>query len=144
MRRRFWLGLGWQTSGTQILMNKPQSSLDVAMVKAQNYDVYRKFCGGRQAMGCAKRVAWNLRRLRGSIGISQVALAAQAEVDRSYLSRLERAVENPTINILDRLADKLSSDISEFFKMPHPGDELPKMPKSRKKLPGPFRQDSRS
>ncbi|WP_376711816.1 helix-turn-helix domain-containing protein [Bradyrhizobium japonicum] len=42
-------------------------------------------------------VAWNLRRLRVLRSLSQEALAADAEVDRSYVGRLERAEENPTV-----------------------------------------------
>jgi transcriptional regulator with XRE-family HTH domain len=73
-----------------------------------------------------KRVAWNLRRLRVLRGLSQEALAADAEVDRSYVGRLERVVENPTVDLLDRLASALSADISELFRPPRPGESAPK------------------
>jgi transcriptional regulator with XRE-family HTH domain len=73
-----------------------------------------------------KRVAWNLRRLRVERGLSQEALAVDAEVDRSYVGRLERAIENPTILILERLASTLNTDISELFRLPRSGESFPK------------------
>lgn len=60
-------------------------------------------------------VARNLRRLRVSRSLSQEDLAVDARVDRTYVSRLERAIENPTIAVLERLARALGANISEFF-----------------------------
>lgn len=68
-----------------------------------------------------KLVAWNLRRLRVAQGTSQEALAVDADVDRTYVGRLERGVENPTVGILDKLAKGLAVPISEFFVRPAPG-----------------------
>ena len=41
-------------------------------------------------MKAAKIVAWNLLKLRVKTGLSQEALAADANFDRAYMSRLER------------------------------------------------------
>jgi transcriptional regulator with XRE-family HTH domain len=60
-------------------------------------------------------VARNLRRLRVERAVSQEALAVDAAVDRTYVSRLERAIENPTILVLERLAKALGADVAEFF-----------------------------
>ena len=60
-------------------------------------------------------VARNLRRLRVAQALSQEALAADAAVDRTYVGRLERGLENPTVAILERLAEALESDIAELF-----------------------------
>jgi transcriptional regulator with XRE-family HTH domain len=60
-------------------------------------------------------VARNLRRLRVARGLSQEVLAVDAEVDRTYVSRLERALENPTVAVLERLANALECDIPDFF-----------------------------
>jgi transcriptional regulator with XRE-family HTH domain len=60
-------------------------------------------------------VARNLRRLRVDRALSQEALAVDATVDRTYVSRLERAIENPTILVLERLAKALDADVAEFF-----------------------------
>jgi transcriptional regulator with XRE-family HTH domain len=71
-------------------------------------------------------VARNLRRLRVERSLSQEALAGDAGIDRTYVSRLERGLENPTVAILEQLADALGADIVEFFVVPAPGEPLPK------------------
>lgn len=73
-----------------------------------------------------KLVAWNLRRLRVARDISQEALGLRADVDRTYVGRLERARENPTVAVLDRLSDALSAHISELFLVPRSGEMPPK------------------
>lgn len=79
-------------------------------------------------------MAWNLRRLRVSKGLSQENLAVDADVDRSYVGRLERGLENPTVNILERLAKALSADIAELFRTPQKGEKRPRsLPSGRKK-----------
>jgi transcriptional regulator with XRE-family HTH domain len=70
-------------------------------------------------------VARNLRRLRVQRGLSQETLAVDANVDRTYVSRLERGLENPTVALLDRLAGALRSPISDFFIVPARGDPVP-------------------
>lgn len=60
-------------------------------------------------------VARNLRRLRVGRSLSQEGLAVDAGVDRTYVSRLERGIENPTIAVLERLAEALEAHIAEFF-----------------------------
>jgi transcriptional regulator with XRE-family HTH domain len=69
-------------------------------------------------------VAWNVRRLR-VLRSSSEALAAQADVDRAYVSRIERAVANPTIDILERLAGVLGIEMTDLFFVPGPQEERP-------------------
>ena len=57
---------------------------------------------------------------------SQDGLAHEAEVDRAYVGGLERQEENPTVDILDRLANTLSVPISDFFIAPAKGASPPK------------------
>ena len=70
-------------------------------------------------------VARNLRRLRVKRSLSQEALAGEAGIDRTYVSRLERGLENPTIAILEQLANALGASIVEFFVVPAPGESPP-------------------
>jgi transcriptional regulator with XRE-family HTH domain len=70
-------------------------------------------------------VAWNLRRVRVERGLSQEKLAADAAVDRAYVGGLERQEENPTVDLLDRLADVLSVSITDLFRQPQPGETPP-------------------
>jgi transcriptional regulator with XRE-family HTH domain len=64
-------------------------------------------------------VGRNVRRLRVARDISQERLAFDSGVDRSYLGGVERGEENPTIDILDRLAATLAVHVSELLA---PGD----------------------
>jgi transcriptional regulator with XRE-family HTH domain len=71
-------------------------------------------------------VAWNLRRLRVRRSLSQENLAVDAGIDRTYVSRLERGLENPTVAVLERLSEALNAAIVEFFVVPDPGEPPPK------------------
>src|ERR1044072_9006255 len=76
-------------------------------------------------MRASALVAWNLRRLRVKRGLSQEALAADASVDRSYVGRLERGLENPTTNLFERLATILEVRLIELFVMPARNERPP-------------------
>lgn len=52
-------------------------------------------------------LARNMRVLRNRAKLSQEALADAAEIDRTYVSGLERGVRNPTIVVLAKLATAL-------------------------------------
>ncbi|MCP3368632.1 MULTISPECIES: helix-turn-helix domain-containing protein [Bradyrhizobium] len=81
-------------------------------------------------------VAYNVRRIRVQRGIPQEQLAYDAGVDRSYMSRLERQQANPTIDLLDRLAETLDVAVSELFVRPSKGAPPPAtLPKGRKPRP---------
>lgn len=60
-------------------------------------------------------VGRNVRRLRVAKHISQERLAFDSGVDRSYLGGMERGEENPTVDVLDRLAATLAVPLREFF-----------------------------
>lgn len=78
-------------------------------------------------------VARNLRRLRVERRLSQENLAVDASIDRTYVSRLERGMENPTVAVLERLACALGVRIEEFFVEPDPGAAPPEtLPKGRR------------
>ena len=62
--------------------------------------------------------ATNLRRLRHERKVSQEQLAHDAEVDRAYLSRVERAVTYVGLEIIGKLANILEVDPAEFFRRP--------------------------
>ncbi|MCA1379112.1 MULTISPECIES: helix-turn-helix transcriptional regulator [unclassified Bradyrhizobium] len=71
-------------------------------------------------------VAWNVRRIRVDRGISQEGLAYDARVDRSFLGGIEQQSQNPTIDILERIAKTLDVHLSEFFLQPPKGAAQPK------------------
>lgn len=64
-------------------------------------------------------VARNVRRLRVLRELSQEALAVDAKVDRTYVSRMERGLENPSVAVLEKLALALDTDMADFFDPTH-------------------------
>lgn len=64
-----------------------------------------------RCMNGRARVAWNVRHLRAARGLSQEALAVDARVAAPYLSGIERGLVNPTVDVLDRLADALGVEV---------------------------------
>jgi transcriptional regulator with XRE-family HTH domain len=77
-------------------------------------------------MNARELVAWNIRRLRVDRGISAEILAADASVDRAYMSQIERGIANPTIDVLERIATALHVELVELFVVPPPGEGPPK------------------
>lgn len=59
-------------------------------------------------------VARNVRRLRGTRGLSQEALADAAGVHVTYLSGIENGRRNATLSVLERLAKSLGVSESEL------------------------------
>ncbi len=76
-------------------------------------------------MTARARIAWNLRRIRTARQISQEHLAVDANVDRTYVSGIEREEFNPAVDILDRIARALDIDISELFARIDPDEIAP-------------------
>lgn len=56
-------------------------------------------------------LAAKLRHARKASGLSQEALALAADVDRTYVSQLERGVANPSLLILGRIAHALDTEL---------------------------------
>jgi transcriptional regulator with XRE-family HTH domain len=69
-------------------------------------------------MDVRDRLAVNLQRLRRDMGWSQEDLAYESGLHRTYISGIERAVRNPTITIIDRLASTFDIPIGELLEAP--------------------------
>jgi transcriptional regulator with XRE-family HTH domain len=67
------------------------------------------------AMDVRERLGTNLRRLRKAKGLSQEKFALEHGLDRTYVSGIERGVRNPTIVVVQRLADALRVEVAELF-----------------------------
>ncbi len=61
-------------------------------------------------------LAENMRRRRHALGLSQEELAHRAEIDRTYVSSLERRVYGATIDMVERLADALGVEPHELLR----------------------------
>ena len=60
-------------------------------------------------------VASTIRDLRTAKNLSQEELAIRAELDRTYISGVERGVRNITLESLEKITDALEIDVSEFL-----------------------------
>jgi transcriptional regulator with XRE-family HTH domain len=67
-------------------------------------------------------LALNLRRLRQARGLSQEELAHRAEIDRTYISSLERSIYAATVDMLEKLAGALGVDASDLLLRSNPTD----------------------
>ncbi|EGQ8259345.1 helix-turn-helix transcriptional regulator [Vibrio parahaemolyticus] len=63
----------------------------------------------------AKRFGANLRGKRKDMGVSQDQLALQADIDRSYIGRIERGEVNITLEKVYQLAEVLKCDVRELL-----------------------------
>jgi transcriptional regulator with XRE-family HTH domain len=62
-----------------------------------------------------RRLALNLQKLRRTKGMSQEAFADHAGIARTYISDLERAARNPTIEVVERIARALDVKMGELL-----------------------------
>lgn len=62
--------------------------------------------------------ARNLRRLRHARGLSQEALAYEADINRTYLSKLESAGPYPGLQVIEKLAKVLRVQPAELLAPP--------------------------
>ena len=58
-------------------------------------------------MGICTRLGQNVRRLREANGWSQEDFADRAGIHRTYVSDIERGRRNPSITVVERLAEPL-------------------------------------
>lgn len=56
-----------------------------------------------------------IRRQRELLRLSQEELAARSGLDRTYISGVERGVRNPTLDVMQRIATALGSDLDVLF-----------------------------
>jgi transcriptional regulator with XRE-family HTH domain len=61
-------------------------------------------------------LATNMRRLRAVHGLSQEALAHECGINRTYLSSVERAERNVSIDNIGRIADGLRVEAWRLLK----------------------------
>ena len=60
-------------------------------------------------------LARNLKRIREERGYSQEDLAFRADLHRTYVSGVERGVRNPTIVIVQKLAEALEVEAKDLL-----------------------------
>ena len=61
------------------------------------------------------KIGDRIRELRKAKDLSQEALANIAEVDRTYMTKVETGKRNVTVKILDKIIIALDTDFMKFF-----------------------------
>ena len=59
----------------------------------------------------------NIKRIRKEQGISQEKLALKADVDRSYMSEVERQLANPSLEALVKIGNALEVTPSDLLQL---------------------------
>jgi len=67
-------------------------------------------------MGVSKKFSVIVRKRRQKLGLSQEELAEKAEIDRTYVSLIERGKRTVTINVAERIAVALGMSLSRLFR----------------------------
>lgn len=68
-------------------------------------------------------LAVNLRQYRAAAGLSQEELAHRAQIDRTYISSLERCVYAAGVDVVDRLAKALGVSAADLLTAPADPEE---------------------
>lgn len=63
----------------------------------------------------AQNIASTIKVQRKVMGITQEELADLAGIDRTYASQLERAIANPSLTVLCRVADALGLNLIDLI-----------------------------
>ena len=66
-------------------------------------------------MDIKKKFGETVKRLRLEKGLSQEALALEADIDRTYIPSIEKGERNVSITIIEKLAKALNVSISSMF-----------------------------
>ncbi len=66
-------------------------------------------------MAPVREMASRLRKLRKWRGMTQVELAKAAGLSQQYVARLERAMQDPRLSVLERLARALRVKVSRLI-----------------------------
>jgi DNA-binding XRE family transcriptional regulator len=65
----------------------------------------------RQFNQLRKVLARNVRMQRAALRMSQESLAEKAEIDRTYVSQIERELINPSLLVLHKVAKTLKTTV---------------------------------
>jgi transcriptional regulator with XRE-family HTH domain len=57
-----------------------------------------------------------VKRFRLEKGLSQEALALEADLDRTYIPSIEKGKRNVSLEVIYKLAKALNIDVADFFK----------------------------
>ncbi|WP_244877925.1 helix-turn-helix domain-containing protein [Croceibacterium atlanticum] len=93
------------------------------MASKHRFDEYTPWlntlqCHFVSGMSLRETFALNLRQTREAVGLSQEELAHRAQIDRTYVSSLERCQYAATLDVIERLARALNADPASLLQKP--------------------------
>jgi transcriptional regulator with XRE-family HTH domain len=62
-----------------------------------------------------RQIGMKLKRIRKSKGLSQYALAKASGVSREYIRKLEAGESDPTVGMLQKLADAMGVTLAQML-----------------------------
>lgn len=65
--------------------------------------------------GLQRVLSCNIKRLRKEQGLAQERLGLESGVDRTMVSKIERRIANPTLDILMKLANRLGVSVPDLL-----------------------------
>ena len=79
-------------------------------------------------MDIRRQIGRNVRRIRLAIRpkLSQENLALEADIDRTYISGIERGVANPSALMLARISKRLGVEVHDLVAPVAPNTPMPK------------------
>ena len=66
-------------------------------------------------MNLQRKFGLVLKRIRKEKGFSQESLANTADIDRTYVSDIEKGKRNISLRIIEKLCNTLQVSLSDFF-----------------------------
>ena len=74
---------------------------------------------GEDFKSLKKQLSINIKILRKSQGLAQERLGLEAGVDRTVISKIEREIGNPSLEILVKIASFLGVSVTELLQNPN-------------------------
>jgi transcriptional regulator with XRE-family HTH domain len=74
---------------------------------------------GEDFKSLKKQLSINIKLLRKSQGLAQERLGLEAGVDRTVISKIEREIGNPSLEILVKIASFLGVSVTELLQNPN-------------------------
>ena len=71
-------------------------------------------------MDVRQRVGLNVKRFRAESRLSQEDLAFECGLHRTYISGVERGLRNPTVLVLEKIAEGLKVQAGRLLETPNP------------------------
>lgn len=99
----------WHLLCVDLYYSKMQNTLDTDRTEI---NVMKERNGGK----ALKKLGFNIKQLRKSKGLSQDQLSVKTGLHRTYISQIERGINNPTILNLNVLANGLEVDLEMLIK----------------------------